>query len=695
MPTLSERLESARRQRFVGRTQELALVAEWFEAQELPFVVLFVYGTGGIGKTSLLREFSYQASHHALRVLQLDGRTLEATPQFFLGVLQQQLNLPTADGIVDALAAISGRVLLIVDTAELLFPLEGWLFDVFLPSLPDNALVIFAGRNPPSLRWRTDPGWQTLMRVRQLKNLSPDESRTLLQRRQVPVTRFDTVLEFTHGHPLALSLVADVLAQRPGADFHPEADPDVVKTLLEQFLQQAPTAYHRAALEACSQVLLLNEPLLGALIGVEDPHPVFDWLRSLSFMDVDARGIYPHDVAREALAADLRWRNPDWQAELHGRARKFYMDRFHSSDAREQRRILNDYIFLHRENALIRSFFEWQTGGVVFSDILQPEDTAEIEAMVRAYEGAESARMAAYWLRTRPEQAIVMRPATGALQGFMMALRLEDMTAADRAQDPGAAAAWRFLRDQAPLRPGETATLFRFWMDRDSYQAVSPTQSRIFLNMVQHYLTTHGLAYTFLPCADPDFWLGIFAFADLRRIPDADFTVGGRDYGVYGHDWRAFPPLLWLEGMAARELSLQRLQVEIPAASPLPVLDEATFKTAVRDALRDFTDALALRENPLLRSRQVMELAGLNSTAVERVAVVQRLLQEATATLQAAPRQLKWYRAVYHTYLQPADTQEQAAELLDLPFSTYRRYLREGIQQIQDWLWVREIDPVA
>jgi hypothetical protein len=51
----------------------------------------------------------------------------------------------------------------------------------------------------------------------------------------------------------------------------------------------------------------------------------------------------------------------------------------------------------------------------------------------------------------------------------------------------------------------------------------------------------------------------------------------------------------------------------------------------------------------------------------------------------------KFYRAVYHTYLQPAVTQEQAAEVLDLPFSTYRRHLRSGIEELTARLWAREI----
>jgi hypothetical protein len=56
-------------------------------------------------------------------------------------------------------------------------------------------------------------------------------------------------------------------------------------------------------------------------------------------------------------------------------------------------------------------------------------------------------------------------------------------------------------------------------MARDTYQAVSPIQSLIFVNAVQHYLVTPGLAYTFFGCAYPEFWTPVLAYADLVRIP--------------------------------------------------------------------------------------------------------------------------------------------------------------------------------
>ena len=39
----------------------------------------------------------------------------------------------------------------------------------------------------------------------------------------------------------------------------------------------------------------------------------------------------------------------------------------------------------------------------------------------------------------------------------------------------------------------------------------------------------------------------------------------------------------------------------------------------------------------------------------------------------------------------PAPTQEAAAELLGLPFSTYRGHLTRGLERVTDLLWEREL----
>ncbi|WP_374686552.1 ATP-binding protein [Promineifilum sp.] len=693
--SLQERLEQARRGRFVGREAERDLLREALAGPELPFFVLHLFGPGGIGKTSLMREFAYLAQAAGARVAFLDGRGIDAAPDFFLRALAAALRLPAETDPVAHLADAPGRLVLLVDTYEVLTPIDGWLREQFLSELPADTLVILAGRRPPSLPWRTDPGWAEMMRILPLRNFNPEESRAYLARRHVPADQVESVLDFTHGHALALSLVADLYDQGATTHFRPEVAPNVIQTLLEQLVQQVPSPAHRAALEGCALVRLTTESLLAELLsqpaGSAEVHDLFEWLRGLSFMEADRRGIFPHDLTREALLADVRWRNPDWYGELHARARRYYMPRVQAGSGQEQRRLLSDYVYLHRDSPSVKPFFLWQESGTVFTDGLRPEDVENLAAMVEQHEGDESAALAVHWLDRQPEGVSVLRGATGEAVGFLARVRLEGTTAGDRERDPAVRAAWDVLARQ-PSRAGETATLFRFWMARDTYQGVSPEQSRIFLNMVQHYLATPGLAYTFLPCADPIFWQALLSYADQTRLPEADFTVGGRHYGVYAHDWRVTPPLAWLELMAAREMNMN-VGPSAPrsAGEPLIVLSEVEFATAVRDALRDYTDVTALTTNPLLRSRLVLAEAGPNAPVAARAPALRRVLRETCDTLQESPRLVKFHRALYHTYFQPAATQEQAAEVLDLPFSTYRRHLRSGIEELTSRLWSREM----
>ena len=48
-------------------------------------------------------------------------------------------------------------------------------------------------------------------------------------------------------------------------------------------------------------------------------------------------------------------------------------------------------------------------------------------------------------------------------------------------------------------------------------------------------------------------------------------------------------------------------------------------------------------------------------------------------------------RVLDRTFVHAAPTQEAAAEVLDLPFSTYRRHLAKAIDELTDVLWSVEI----
>lgn len=692
-PRLADRISAARRRRFIGRAAEQSLFESAISADELPFYVLHVYGPGGVGKTSLLRQFAEISQTQGASVYYIDARNTEPAPDSFLAGLASVMGLDPAQTPTDVLAQRMNRTVILVDTFEMLSPLEDWLRDAFLPELPESVLVVLAGRNPPSPAWRADPGWHPYLRSVALRNLSPEEGRSYLLQRNLPTDELQSVLDFTHSYPLALSLVADMYDQRPDFRFMPAAVPDVIKMLLEQFLQRVPGPAHRAALEACALVRVTTESLLAEMLAVPESNDLFEWLRSLSFIETRPGGLFPHDLARDALVADLRWRNPEWYGELHRRARLHYTQHLQSAHGPEQQLALFDLVFLHRDNPMVRPFFEWQTSGRMLPDRLRDADSSALLEMVVRHEGPASAHLAAHLLNKQPESVVVFRDGEGAATGFVTLVNMNRLSATDLEQDWALASAWRYLRQHsAPLRSGEAASYFRFWMAGDSYQGVSPTQSLIFINMVRHYLTTPGLVFTFIPCADPEFWVGVFGYADLARLPEADFEIDGRRYGVYGHDWRVTPPAAWLELLAERETALAPETVQPPPPKErLVLLSAEEFADAVTGALREMSRPSGLRGNPLTRSRLVVQRAGTDSGENERTATLDGLLREAVNSLQSSPKDVKYYRAVYHTYVQPAATQELAAELLDLPFSTYRRHLKAGVIRVTELLWQGEI----
>ena len=187
----------------------------------------------------------------------------------------------------------------------------------------------------------------------------------------------------------------------------------------------------------------------------------------------------------------------------------------------------------------------------------------------------------------------------------------------------------------------------------------------------------------------PDRWLPIMRYINFAPAAAAAFAVGGRQYAVFAHDWRRETFDAWWEHEA--ELSLvgepEPDLVVGPKAAPLVVLSEPEFADSVRRGLRDYARPPALSVNPLLHSRVVRDAAGGAPT----VANLQAVLREAVEHLKESPRDEKFYRALSVTYLQPARSQERAAERLGLAFGTYRYHLARGIAQVVDWLWQREL----
>jgi hypothetical protein len=522
-PRLADRLAAVRHQKFVGRQAERELFRSALMIDQPPYAVLHLYGPGGVGKTALLAEYAQIATEAHVPVLRLDGRDVEPSPPGLLRAVAQALELAEEASPLEALAQ-RPRCVLLVDTYELLTPLDTWLRESFLPQLPGQTVVVIAGRHPPAAPWRTDSGWSDLVRIVSLRNLPPEDSRAYLRVRGVSESQHSAVLEFTHGHPLALALVADLLAHGERETFSPEQAPDLMRVLLERFVQQVPSDAHRRALEICARTRVTTEALLADVLGAADVPALFAWLRGLSFVEQGAEGVFPHDLAREVLDADLRWRDPETFRDLHGRVLRYLVRQLQARSGREQQRAYFDLVYLSRNNPLMRPYYDWKSMGTAYAEPATPADFPAILEMVRRHDGEASARIAEYWLGRRPDAFVGFRGAGRQLIGFTTVLLLDVPDPEDCAADPAIEAVWRFVQRHGPLRPGERLMHHRFTVGRDAHQDLATTTLVATVGSIR-WLTTPGLAWSFPVVADPAARERHFAAVGFPRAPEADFEV--------------------------------------------------------------------------------------------------------------------------------------------------------------------------
>ncbi|MGP3966071.1 ATP-binding protein, partial [Nonomuraea sp. 3N208] len=291
---------------FVGREEELAVFNAALYGGGCS--VLYVHGPGGIGKSALLRRFAHEAAVAGRAVSMVDGRTLGPSPSPSPAAFEAEVELVLRD---------AGAVLL-VDDFERIRGLEGWLRERFLPRVPVGAVVVIAGRYPPDMRWQADPGWAGALEVLALRGLRAGDAQALVDSCGVPAELREPLLAFAGGHPLALLLGAAVAVKDGGAGRRWMPQQDVVATLLDQLVGELPSAAHRHALEICAHAHMTTEDLLRAALP-QDAGTLFRWLRRLPFVESSSLGLFAHDVVRELLEADLRWRDPEGYAVMHDR----------------------------------------------------------------------------------------------------------------------------------------------------------------------------------------------------------------------------------------------------------------------------------------------------------------------------------------------------------------------------------------
>ncbi|GIJ76727.1 DNA-directed RNA polymerase specialized sigma subunit, sigma24 family [Micromonospora phaseoli] len=670
---LGDLLDDARWERFVGRHREVASFDDAVEARS-PGRVLFVHGQGGIGKTTLLQQLRARARTAGRRVVQIDGRDVDPSPEGVATAIRAALDPPPGDG---PFARLPAGAVLLIDGYEQLAPIDCWLRDEFVPGLSADNVVVLAGRDPPSAPWRADPGWRRLVAVHHLDAFDASESGQLLAHAGIDPSIRPHLVSLGRGHPLTMALLADRAAAGQVPDTLAAA-PDLISALLESFLHDPPSEAHMTGLATCAIAWLTTEDLLRRLVGA-DAASVWQWLARRPFVTTTPHGLFAHDLARDVLDAEFERRAPERYRSYHRLIHAHAVAGLRAAGGPARQPHAQQLHFLLRNSPLATAIAALRAQGSTAVVPARTEEHKQVCATIERFEGSASAALARAWLREQPDHLSVVRTSEG-VAGFTYHLLCPSGSALEE-RDPAVRAVLDHVARQAPIRPGERVSIARFLggpreHQRDPYAILAGNVSSIV-----EWLS-HPLAWSFCVTVDDEYWAPFFDF--MAFAPVAEIDVDGLRHVAYGIDWRRIPVDAWFGLMRERGHSGGTGPPPEALLRP-PPLDRTRFAEALRSALRTLHRPDQLATNPLIGSALAASAAGPDA------AQLRTTIENAVADLGNEPKGDQLRAVLHRTYLRPASTQEAAAEVLGLPFSTYRRHLAKALDHLTDLLWMIEI----
>ena len=560
--TISDRLSEVARSSFVGRQNELALLSGAIETDDLPFVVAFIHGPGGIGKSFLIQALLNSFGSEVRRYV-MDCRNIEPTPEGFLLSLSATLGMeeePDHNSIIDFLGETGQRTVLALDTYETFGLMDTWLRQVFVPSLTESVFTIIAGRQPPSVGWLTTPGWQDLFRDIEIRELSVDDSHKMLESRGLESPQFERIQHFARGYPLVLEMAAAALRAQPDLEVRDGPPPNVLQQLTSAFLSGLPPDTVEAV-EAASTVRRVTEPLLRAVLNVSRVSDVFDNLQSLPFIDVTTEGLNFHDVVHDTISKDLVWRDHERYRMYRRRAWSFFAKESKHAVGHRLWQCTADMLYLI-ENPVVREAF-FPEGATDF--IVEPAtdvDGADICDIAATSEPEEAAQLIEWWWERHPETFSVVKTRDDQVAAFFIIFEPSNVDSGLLADDP-MTAAWSKHLSENPVADGERVLFLRRWLARTTGEAPSPAQGACWLDIKRTYMELRpSLRRLYTTVIDLETYAPIIIPLGFAPIEEAKVVIGETTYHTGALDFGPSSVDGWIASVVGEELGMEKVEAE-------------------------------------------------------------------------------------------------------------------------------------
>ncbi|UUZ81905.1 hypothetical protein LJK88_46500 [Paenibacillus sp. P26] len=321
-------------QYIVGRLREISLFSHYLDDGTAHGKNIWnLYGTGGVGKSTLLQVFRLIAKQKGACFLSLDSGDFNHTAHDLCTALYKQVQGAAMESDPQTLleATVTAihelcehrKVILAFDTFEEWTGLETWSREHLLKWLPDKVLILIAGRHPLKGTWLLSPSWRERILPLPIQHLNREDSFDYLQRCGFSqVEQMEKMWFQSKGHPLALSLMA--ATQSASGPSVRETGMNWFHDIAALWLKEVPSETLRKLVEAASVLRQFNQEMLTYLLEDEVATDLFESLTRLSFVQQSERGWKIHDLMREAIGRLLKERSPNQYRHFIERCAFYY-----------------------------------------------------------------------------------------------------------------------------------------------------------------------------------------------------------------------------------------------------------------------------------------------------------------------------------------------------------------------------------
>ncbi|MCR8635513.1 ATP-binding protein [Paenibacillus radicis (ex Xue et al. 2023)] len=288
--TEAEKLEAST---FIGRESEQAKMLKYLKSGEQAAPLLNIYGTGGVGKSRLVRQYGCLARGEGAVFVLADFRNVASAPEDFEAFLKGELGESDRNpvNVMNEIAAKS-KVVLALDSYERAAALDQWLRESFISQLAKGIVIVISGRYPLDGEWLRSSFWRQRIETQPLRGFTDLEVRQFLGKHgMTDEVYLSKVAAWSKGLPPALSLLPPTEPR--------EAWPDLGR-LSGQWLWETMDGSLRRWTEYASVTRIFNQEMLGRISGSAPSEEEFEALTRLSFISDSQRGWYVQEGIREA-----------------------------------------------------------------------------------------------------------------------------------------------------------------------------------------------------------------------------------------------------------------------------------------------------------------------------------------------------------------------------------------------------------